>query len=361
MGHRPAKTLQSFLARSSFMSTLLAIITISILSIIIISVNVHRYTDTICRQEIDRMTLAGDNFVERLRGFIIDFSYTPDFQRILLDYNRGANRNINSIWLAMNRYWESYENTLSRAVNNAAVFSLNGDMLGSLRGFPPGTRAGNFPWFGELEKSQGEIIWPRITMESGRRTITLVKKIRAVGINIGEDLGYLLIYIDSSELRNLVAGDLMPPNYRVYIFDPESAMLAGGEGNNGGSSFPAAAVPDGSIIRHNGGWYLCYSTLIRFSGWKVVYLTNMTLLIRDIGVALMVYIVIAVLALFLFFLISVHAARIITRPIKALQGRFFRLENGNFDAIPEKTTGIQEIDELRNCYEITLTIDKEVV
>jgi sensor histidine kinase YesM len=360
MDRRPVKSLQSFLARSSFMSTLLAIIFISILSTAIISLNVRKYTDVISRQEINRMTVVGENFMERLRGFIIDFSYTPDFQRLLLDYNHGINRNIHAVWLALNRYWESYESILSWEIDNAAVFALNGDMLGSLRGFPPGVQAQGFSWFEELEKSQGETLWPRDDMDGGGRTITLVKKIRAVGINIGEDLGYLLIYIDSSELRKLIAGDLMPPDYRVYITDPENTVLAGSR-QHPESPYPAAAFPSGSIIRYNSGWYFYYSTLINFPGWTIVYLTNMTLLLKDIGVALLVYIVTAILALFLFFLISIHAARIITRPIKALQGRFSRLENGDFDTVPGKNTGIQEIDELTERFAQTVDRLKSLI
>jgi sensor histidine kinase YesM len=351
MSRRPAKSLQNFLAHSSFISTLLAIVLISLLNTFLISFNVRKYTDIICQQEISRMTVAGENFVERLRGFINDFSYTADFQRILMEYNQGINQNINTIWPALNKYWESYENILPREINNTAVFALDGNMLGSSRGFFPNVRANDFAWFGELEKSQGETLWLKGGIDpgnrnSGRYTITLVKKIRAVGINIGKDLGYLLIYIDSSGLRELIAGDLAPPYYDIYIVDEESTVLASDDQGYLGTHFPLAANPSGSIIHYDNNWHFYYSTLIRIPGWTIVYLTDMFFLFKDTGVALVIYFIIAILALFFFFLVSIHTAGIITRPIKALQGRFSQLENGDFDTIAEKETGIREIDEL---------------
>jgi two-component system sensor histidine kinase YesM len=351
MGHRPVKSLQNFLARGSFVTTLLAIAMIGLFNTVFISFNIRKYTGIICRQEINRMTVLSENFIERLRGFITDFSYTPDFQRLLLDYNHGINQNANTVWLALNRYWESYENILSWEINNAAVFALNGDILGSLRGFYPSVRAGDFDWFEELEKSQGETLWLGCGIDpgnrnAGRHTITLVKKIRAVGKNIGEDLGYLLIYIDSAGLRELIAGDLMPPHHRVYIIDRESAILAGDNRDYLGTRFPRESGGGRSVIYHDGDWYLYYSAPIETSGWTIVYLTSMIFLLRDTGTVLLVYVVSTVLTLLFFFIVSIYAAGIITRPIRALQKRFSLLENGDFDAVPGEETGIQEIDEL---------------
>jgi sensor histidine kinase YesM len=297
------------------------------------------------------MTMLGENFADRLRRFITDFSYTPDFQRLFLEYNRGVNQNVNSIWLALNKYWESYETILSWEINNAAVFALNGDMLGSLWGFFPNVRATDFAWFDRLKKSQGETLWLGGGIDpgnrnSGRYTITVVKKIRAVGANIGEDLGYLLIYIDSSSLRKLIAGDPGPPHSRIYIVDRESTVLADDNQNYLGTRFSLTANSNGSVIRHDNSWYLYYSTLIGIPGWTIVYFTDMTFLLKDTVVALLVYIIAAALALFFFFLVSIYAAGIITRPIKALQERFSQLENGDFNTGHWEKTGIREIDEL---------------
>lgn len=351
MDHRPVKSLQNFLARSSFITALPAIAMISLFNTAFISFNVRKYTDIICRQEINRMTVLSENFIERLRGFITDFSYTPDFQRLILEYNHGINQNANAVWLALNKYWESYENILSWEINNAAVFALNGDILGSLRGFYPDVRASDFDWFEELEKSQGETLWLGCGIDpgnrnAGRHTITLVKKIRAIGKNIGEDLGYLLIYIDSSELWELITGDLMPPHYRVYIIDRESSILAGDNRDYLGTRFPLETGQNRSVIFYDGAWYLYYSAPIETSGWTIVYLTSMIFLLRDTGTALMVCIISAALVLIFFFIVSVYAAGIITRPIRALQKRFSRLENGDFDGAPGEKTEIQEIDDL---------------
>jgi two-component system sensor histidine kinase YesM len=295
--------------------------------------------------------MLSENFVDRLGRFITDFSYTPGFQHLLLEYNQGINKNVNSTWLALNKYWESYESILAWEINNAAVFALNGDMLGSLWGFVPNVRANDFAWFDVLKRSQGETLWlgggiDPSNRNSGRYTITVVKKIRAVGTNIGEDLGYLLIYIDSFSLRKLIAGDLEPPYCRIYIVDREFTVLADDNQNYLGTHFSLTANSSGSVIHHDKNWYLYYNTLIEIPGWTILYFTDMLFLFKDTGVALLIYIITAALALFFFFLVSIYAAGIIARPIKTLQERFSRLESGDFNAAIGEKTGIIEIDEL---------------
>ncbi|GHU87574.1 sensor histidine kinase YesM [Spirochaetia bacterium] len=351
------RNLRSFLIKTSYIPVLLSIVLISGISIALLFSNARKYVVAASRQETQWMAMNGDNIMERLQAFVNGFSYVPDFQRLLQRYNRGEIADINTMWLAMNRFWVAYENSLGSEINNAAVFALNGDMVGSLLGFTYHRNATEYGWFESLENSGGETLWLDSIIDSsnrrgGRYTITALKKIRAIGSDIGSDLGYLLIYIDSEKLLENIAGSYRRPGCDIFITDQEGIVLAHQDREMIGKRPLDETYRGGAELRFNWRQYIYNSALISRPGWNIICLTDMAFLLKDASLVAFICIFAAVLVLCAFFIIFYKIAGIITKPIRILRESFSILEQGNFNAAAPGRTGITEIDDLNEHFNV---------
>lgn len=360
-GAKPQRsgTLKSYFLKSSYISILSSIVLISLLTSLLMNVSARRHANTTSRQELDSIVQNTGHVVQSLEAFIIDFAFHSEVQRQLRQYNQAEAPNRFQTKLAVDQYWRIYANSLGTEVSNAAVFALNGDLVGSLEWFEENANITQYPWYPQALASTGEMLWlPGTTdpnnRQGERQLIPVVKKIRSINVNIGMDLGYLLVYFNAETLLDNVVADHYPaPERSVFLLDGAGNMLAHTMPDiTGGHSFQQPE-DQGSVVRYDGRQYLYYGASLPRAGWQVRILTDMALLMKDSDLVLWICLLFSLTLMGVFLLISIHNAKSITRPFSQMQKSFAQVEKGLFnEAEVDSRAGIAELDDLVGRYNL---------
>ena len=346
-------SLRNYFFRTSYISIIISILVISFISSVMLYKNAGRFAEVNNEQNLERINENAQFLVRKIESFVNDFAFNPDVQLLLWQYNNQEHPDIYNMKINFDRHWQIYASSFNNVIHNAAVFSINGDLVGSYENFLPGSKAYTYEWYDRLSSSTGEIIWLNSTIDTNSRgnrafVVPVLKKIRSIKSQIGSDLGYLLVYLDASAisdsysgfysglgLRNLI---FISDDYGTIISHPDPALI-------GKKIFERPPVQS-QRINYQGKPYKYYSTRLTRSGWNLVYLSNLNLLMKDVYLVLSISIIISLTLMVIFLLISINSARIISKPIRIIQEAFSKVEQGIFDApIPVKTN-ITELDDL---------------
>ena len=198
-----ADTLQRHLLKTSYASILFCVVLTSVIFSVVLYINSRKYADTTSKQALVRISQNTSYVINNLDAFIVDFCFNEDVQDQLSQYNALSDQYHTK--LMIDRYWRNYTNTIGNEVSNAAIFALNGDLVGSLERFNGTIWAQNYSWYQEAADSMGETLWlPSVVDERNPLmkgyAIPIVKKIRSINLSIGRDLGYMLVYLNADVL-----------------------------------------------------------------------------------------------------------------------------------------------------------------
>lgn len=350
-----ANTLQKHFLKTSYASILFCIVITSLIFSVVLYSNSRKYADTTSRQTLARISQNTTYIVNNLDAFIVDFCFNEDVQDQLCQYSAISDQYHTK--LIIDRYWRNYANTIGNEVSNAAIFALNGDMVGSLERFNGTVRLQNYSWYQEAKMSMGETLWlPSVIDESNPLmkgyAISVVKKIRAINLSIGRDLGYMLVYLDVDALLESVYAGYRQSEQLIFLTDSQGAILAHPDTSLIGTVPLLQIYEDGSVIRYNNHRYLFYSTKIAKTGWNMISLTEVSSLMRAGNVVLLACAISSIALLVVFWFISKRNAKVITQPIIAIQNRFADLEKGKFDVEISANIGIVELDDLVQRYNV---------
>lgn len=353
-----SKSLKGYFLKTSYFSILLSIVLISLIATLLLNMNARRYADTTSRQELNRITQNAGYVVQNLEAFMSDFTFNSNVQQQLKAYNESEAADRIKTKLVMDQYWRSYANSLGNEVSNAAVFALNGDLVGSLESFGENVRVLDYDWYAAAEASTGEALWLPSTEDPRNRPkshllIPVVRKIRSIDVSIGEDLGYLLVYLDAETLLDNIAPGHRQADRSIFLTGKGGGVLAHTDPAVIGTQPLGQVAGQGSEIRYGGRRYLYYSADVPRAGWQVIFLTDVASLFKDSNLVLVICLLSSLTLMAVFFLISIRNARIITRPFSTMQASFARVEQGDFDAAAvREETGIAELDDLISRYNL---------
>ena len=350
-----ADTLQKHFLKTSYASILICVVITSMIFSVVLYINSRKYADTTSRQALVRISQNTSYVINNLDAFIVDFCFNEDVQDQLSQYSVLSDQYHTK--LIIDRYWRNYSNTIGSEVSNAAIFALNGDMVGSLERFNGTIRVQSYSWYQQAADSMGETLWlPSIVDERNPLmkgyAIPIVKKIRSINLSIGRDLGYMLVYLNSDALLESVYAGYRQSEQLIFLTDSQGTVLAHPDPNLIGTVPFSQIYEDGSIIRYHNHRYLFYSTRIAKTGWNMISLTEVSSLMQAGNVVLLACAVSSAALLVVFWFISKRNANVITEPIVALQSRFADLEKGKFDVEISTKIGIVELDDLVQRYNV---------
>lgn len=351
-------TLRNRFILTSYLSIVFPVILICVVSYVLLSGNSRKFAVQASNEVVQQKSGDINTKLQGLEVTLRDVIYSPELQKIL------------SAWDPETRDKpyprESVDHTISLASNslymmhNIVIFSLDGEMIGSMFEFDPDRRADSYPWYETAAESNGETIWLKDTVEMIRdnyglhMSISGVKKIRSVYDSdvsrIGRDLGYAYFTMNLDSLLNFNQLEYVSQGRKVFVVAGDARILGGSDLRQRGSRFDASLLDKGrnnTYVTFDGRKYLLtFGPTDPSVDWYTVCLTERSYILKDAHTAIMSCGGVAVVLLAVFCYISVRNAESLSRPIKGLQKEFEMVEEGNFDIEIKEKTGILEVDNL---------------
>ena len=339
--------------RTSYLSILSAIVFVSIISYILLSQNAKEHSVLLNRNDAARLLQYESFLVEKVESISRDLAFNKDIQRLLAEYNDGMSQDLMEMRIAIDQVWQNYANIFESVVVNAALFSSNGNLAGSLETFPENVKIHDYFWYGEVADSTGNSIWiesdlyaPGEKKESG--TISVVRKVRSLNTSdasIGQDMGYLLILMDVDAMISDFSSGGLDDGQAFFLATEEGVIFYHSDPEQIGKQI-ANPGSLGDTLNFEGRRYICHTGKIDVAGWYVVCLTDFSLVNQNANLALTVCLLSSSILLIIFLGISIKTAKYLSLPFETLQCGFSRLEEGDFETSIAEATGIAEIDDL---------------
>ena len=230
-------TLRNRFILTSYLSIVFPVLLICVVSYVLLSGNSRKFAVQASNEVVQQKSGDINTKLQGLEVTLRDVIYSPELQKIL------------SAWDPETRDKpyprESVDHTISLASNslymmhNIVIFSLDGEMIGSMFEFDPDRRAGSYPWYETAAESNGETIWLKDTVEMIRdnyglhMSISGVKKIRSVYDSdvsrIGRDLGYAYFTMNLDSLLNFNQLEYVSQGRKVFVVAGDARILGGSD------------------------------------------------------------------------------------------------------------------------------------
>lgn len=351
-------TLRNRFILTSYLSIVFSVVLICVVSYVLLSSNSRKFAVQASNEVVQQKSGDINTKLQGLEVTVRDVIYSPELQKILGAWDPEAGEKPYP--------QESVDHTISLATNslymmhNIVIFSLDGEMIGSMFEFDPERKADSYPWYQAAAQSNGETVWLKDTVEMIRdnyglhMSISGVKKIRSVYDSdvsrIGRDLGYVYFTMNLDSLLNFNQSEYVSQGRKVFVVAGDSRILGGSDLAQRGSRFDASLLAPGrnnTYVNYGGREYLLtFGRTDPSVDWYTVCLTERSYILKDAHTAIMSCGGVAVVLLAVFCYISVRNAESLSRPIKGLQKEFEMVEEGNFDIEIKGKTGILEVDNL---------------
>lgn len=343
----------------SYLSIAASIVAISILSYVLLGNTARRFA---LQSSQDTVRQKKEDINTRIWGMettIRDLIYSRDMQRLLAEPQQLQDDYVRT--REMSRIISRAGNSLYM-MDNIAVFSSQGRMIGSMFEFEMGKRAQEYPWYETAVDSTGDTIWLMDTAKIVRDTygqhtaVDAVKKIRFVYASemgkIGQDLGYVYMTLNLDSLLNFGEPDFSDQGKEIFVTDRDGRILGGSDremtDKNFLSGFQLEKLNNTYIPFEDKTCLMTYSITDAPAEFYVIQVTNKNSILKDAHTALRVCALASIVLLIVFWLFSVHNANSLSRPIDQLEKEFEKIERGEFENLEGQNTRIREINNLFN-------------
>ncbi len=352
-------TLRNHFIFTAYLSIVLSVILICVVSYVLLSSNSRKFAIQASNEVVQQKSGEIDTKLRGLEVTVRDVIYSPDLQKILSDRKSAVEDS-----LYMRRV--SVNHTISRASNslymidNIAVFSRDGEMIGSMFEFDTAKKARSYPWYSQAAGSNGETVWLKDSVEMATDNygphvvISAVKKIRSVYVTdltkIGQDLGYVYFTLNLDSMLNFSHSDYSNQGRKVFVVSGDSHIIGGSDMSRRGSMFAPELLKEknnNTYVDFEGKEYLLtYGPTDASVDWYTVCLTERSFILKDAHMAILVCAGVSVVLLAAFYYLSARNAESLSRPIRRLETEFEMVERGDFNIEIRRQTGIREVDNL---------------
>lgn len=342
---------------TSYLSIVVSIVLISVVSYILLSSNSKRFAlqsnQDIASQKKENVNLR----IEEMESAIRDIIYRPEMQRILGEQELGGSNGY-LVRTSVNHAISGSSNSLYM-MDNIAVFNVEGSMIGSMFEFDSMKSAQDYDWYEEAFQSQGDTLWLYDTLEKVRdnygyhMTMGAVKKIRSVyttgSANIGGDLGYIFLRMNLDKILNFSQSDYASQGRVVLVVDENHRIIGGSEPLLYGEPFQGNLKPEynNQYVNYEGRQHLLtYTEVDSFPKWTIICLTGKSYILKDAYMAIAICFAVSLVLLVVFWFLSLRNANTLSKPIELLEQNFEMVERGDFDIRIHGHTKISEINSL---------------
>ncbi|MDO4325178.1 MAG: histidine kinase [bacterium] len=353
-------TLCSRFIVTSYVSIVVSVILISIVSYALLSENSWKYMVQTSEQIVRQKKSGIEIRLEGLETTFRDVAYHTQVQKLLSSGKEASD--LNALRVEMNQAITGVANSFMM-FDNMVVFSADGNMVGSLLGFDTAKKAKDYSWYQEASESGGETVWlPDLVQTAwdnygGHVTIPVVKKIRALhasgNVPIGKTLGYFYGVLNLDQVLNFVQNEYQYPadGHKVLIVAADGKIISSIEKRGIGDKFDTSffhADCNNTYISYQGEKVLFTYTEVPSESfyWYVVCITPKREILKDAHMAVFVCFCVSFVLLLVFLFFSIHNARAIRAPFKVLEDEFEKVEQGEFDLKIHEKFHIMEIDRL---------------
>ena len=297
------------------------------------------------------------NTVNTINSSMRNIIYSSTLQQLLEQYTFGNGGK------EMDRF--DFQNQINLALKSQitnlsfftsiSLYDNDGDLLVGLGDSLGSSHIQSYPWFEELEKSQGESIWLTDYMKQGRGNeapvIPVAQRVRSVHItpHFGDDVGYVLVDVNLQWIWESILLLNYETSNQIYALDQEGKIFIGDAPEPWKKQFPfetAESFGGSEKTDRYGNRFLVTVKAIPHTEWKIACLSEYLDVMREVHLAVLVCILIAALLFVVFLFVSAYNARSILRPIQRLQSAFRHAEVGNFDKQLLLDTEVVELNDL---------------
>ena len=348
-------TLKTRFILTSYCSVVISIMLIGIASYCLLGSMSKKFvlqtSEEAVRQKNEDIQTKLDGIEVTLRDII----YNSELQQTLTDY-QGADPY--SRRMAVNNSIARASNSLYM-LDNIAVFTKSGQMIGSMYEFNGTKKAEDYSWYDKMKASNGETIWLDQTIRRSKDNygshmeISAVKKIRALsgkyGARMGEELGCVCFSVNLDALLKFEQDYGGNEERQMLVAAGNGMILGGTEIDKNGTEFPVELLTE----TKNHTYVRCgqekelliYDLVGQNIDWYTICLVPRRAVLKNFYLAIMVCFTLSVFLLVALLLFSIYNAELISRPVRSLEEQCKLVANGTFD-IGEERSGIREIDGL---------------
>ncbi len=352
-------TLRDKFVLTAHLSIVISVILICAVSYVLISSNSRKFTIRANREAVHQKNRDISSKMNGLEVTVRDVIYSPELQKILSGWDGNQAPDLYLRRISVNHTISLATNSLYM-MDNIAVFSQDGELIGSMFEFDTSKMADSYEWYPQAEASNGETIWLRDSVDmvwdnyGPHMVISAVKKIRSVYasdfVKIGRSLGYVYFTLNLDNILNFSQSDYANQGRKVFVVTGDFRIIGGSDMNKCGSWFDEELLTvekNNTYVTFNGGEYLLtYEQMGSEVDWYTVCLTEKAFILKDAYMAFGVCAGVSVVLLIAFWYLSVHNAESLSRPFKRLEKEFEMVERGDFHIEIKSQTGIKEIDNL---------------
>lgn len=352
-------TLRNRFILTSYLSIALPVILICIVSYVLLSSNSRKFA---IQASADVVQQKSGEIRTKMRGLevtIRDIIYSQELQKLLSSQEERETSDLYLRRISVNETISRASNSLYM-IDNIAIFSGDGEMIGSMFEFDNTEKANSYDWYDDAANSKGETIWLKDTVEmtsdnyGPHMTISAVKKIRSVYATdmakLGQELGYVYFTLNLDSMLNFNQSDYANQGRKVFVSAGNSQIIGGSDRNPWGDMFGETLIAEGNnntdIIFDGKEYLFTYERTDPSVDWYTICLTERAFILKDAHTAIIVCAGVSIVLLIVFYYLSMRNAESLSSPIKHLEKEFEMVEKGDFDIEIKGQTGIQEIDNL---------------
>lgn len=354
------KTLCSRFIVTSYISIVVSVVLISVITYIMLGQNSWKYMVQTNKQVVLQKKSSIEMRLEALERTFRDVAYDAQVQDLLIQSKMDGKEDLNLTRVRMNQAITGVTNSLTM-LDNMAVFSEEGDMVGSLLGMDTEKKAEEYSWYEKASLSGGETCWldenVRMVWDKfgGHLVMPVVKKIRALHsgntVVIGENLGYFYGILNLDQVLNFIQIEYPVYRRQVFIVNEQGEVISGGKEREICECFEKDLFKEennNTYINYAGENVLFTYEKVPFDtfSWYLVCITPKSEILKDAHMAVAVCVLVSSVLLLVFLFFSIHNARAISQPFKILEEEFEKVEEGDFQVSKQKCFHILEIDRL---------------
>jgi len=352
-------TLQKWFLLTSCCSIVFSIVLICTVSCLVLNRVTRKQASRTGDELVQQKKIEIETKIQGLERTIRDVIYNLELQRLLSEQDREKENSSYDKRIAVNHTISGALNSLSM-LDNIAIFSQEGEMIGSMFEFDMIKRAEEYNWFPRVEDSSGETIWLEDDVSlvgdnyGTHIMIPGVKKIRSVydydQVRFGQRIGYVYFTLNLDSFLGGSQPDNGNQGRYVFVVSKNGQILGGNDRSRRGTYFSTDLLKEEknhSYVEYDGGQYLLsYTETGTTSDWNIICLTEKKTILKDVYTTVFVCVALSLALLAVFGYVSVHNARYLSGPILRLEKEFEMAEQGNF-AIPiHGKSNLVEIDSL---------------
>lgn len=343
---------------TSYLSIVVSIVLISVVSYTLLSGNSRRFALQ-ANQDIALQTKEKINMkLEELEATVRNIIYGTEMQRILTEQIKEPNRSY-MVRTSVNRAISAAANSLYM-MDNIAIFSSGGDMIGSMFEFESSKKAQQYGWYERAAASRGETLWLDDSIEKtgdnngGHVSISGVKKIRSIyssgSADMGGDLGHIYISLNLDSILNFGQAEYASAGMSVLIVNKDLQIIGGSEVGRYGQQLQAGLLnlrQNNHYVRLEDKQYLfTYMPVDAADGWYIICLTRKDHIQKHANMAIAICFAVSMVLMAVFWFLSIRNAETLSKPIELLEKNFEMVERGDFNIKIHGQTNIQEINSL---------------